>query len=191
MYHHRPDAHHRSGRRALNQFLTDSIIPSRDKAQGLLVPAEWTHVDELARTMLQADQQMCRDAGYEPCEAIFRMLLPAMNKFTFLAGGHVAAMFGTVARPLLHHLAENGKRTPEGQLWCLVGEFVSLAPWAWATKFKFAVNELLGHYDSLHAFISPRNEQMLRLARFVGGDLDGPMPFGPSQALFWKWTARI
>lgn len=175
----------------MKPFLINSIIPPKDRARGVLVPAEWTHVDELARTMLPADQEMCREAGYEPREAIFRMLLPAMNKFTFLAGGHVAAMFGTVARPRLHHLAEAGKRTPEGQLWCLVGDFVSWAPTAWCQKFKFAVTELLQHFDSLHAFIAPRNEQMVRLAKYVGGELEGPLPFGPKQALFWKWTARV
>jgi hypothetical protein len=167
----------------------NSVISSREHA-GMLVPADWEHVPELARTMSQADQDACRQAGYEPGEAVFRMLLPSLNKFTFMAGGHVAAMFGTCARPGFHRRAEQLKRTPEGQLWCFTGTYVGLAAQAWVDKFKFSVNELLAHFDSLHSHIGVENQQMLRLARHVGGELEGPLPFGPDRKMFWKYTLR-
>jgi hypothetical protein len=168
----------------------EAAIPIRDRARGWLVPATYEHVEELGRTMLPADVEMCRAGGYEPAEAVFRMWWPALNKFTFLAGGKVAAMFGTCAQPKHHKTAELLKRTPEGQLWCFTGEHVALAPNAWVDKFKFAVHELLKHFDALHAYIPVHNGQMVRLAEHVGGELEGPFPFGPKHELFWKYCVR-
>jgi len=162
----------------------------RDRYAGLLTPATYEQIEGFWPTMLEEDQAACREAGYEPREAVWRMAMPAMQKFSFVAGGRVGAMFGVCARPRVHHLAEAGARTPEGWLWCFVGHSVGLAPNAWVEKFKFAVNELVKHYDCLRAYIGVQQLQMLRLAKFVGGELEGPEPFGSKSTLFWKYTVR-
>lgn len=156
-----------------------------------LVPAAAEHCAELARTLdpvcAKSIAAADGDNGRHKIEQCFVL---ATNRFSVTLENQVLCMFGTWVPIRARHLAEAGKRTPWAELWLLLGTNFSRAPFNGLKLIRHAVHELCGYYDHLEAHISASDHRMLRIADWLGGELEEPAPWGDKRELFRKFTVR-
>lgn len=147
-----------------------------------LVPATQEHVEELARTMRQADRDEVWGAvGLEPLAALERTMAVARDPMTALADGRVAAMYGVESPSLL---------SPIGVPWLLSSDLMG-KHWTKAGRLsKQWVEEQRQKYDLLVNYVDQRHDKAVKWLLWLGFTLHDPEPYGPFGMMFRRFEMR-
>lgn len=142
------------------------------------------HAETLARCVRSeniAEMRACAGSSAMPIDVALESLEHSSLARTLIIGGEVAAIWGVFPETAL-----GGRAT----VWVLAGDAADRHPIAFAKISRLALEELLGHFDLLGAFVDARYERSLRWARWLGFSVGAPQPAGAAGQPFCPIAIR-
>lgn len=137
----------------------------------VIVKSRLRHAAALAPLMRAEDTaEVLASGGFSPFQALRSSMRHSKVCRTALVAGEVAAIFGAMADP------EPGV----GIVWMLTGQAVTKHPRAFLRACRPALAELHKDFPILWNAIDARYEAAIRWARWLGGEVLQPTPFGVS-----------
>lgn len=149
-------------------------------------PATLAHVEALAPTLRAGDVAEVQALGLSPLEALRQSVESSDEAWALGLDGDLAAVGGV---QVLHRATLLGP--PEsGSVWLLTGAAVERHRVSFAVATKQALRLLLRRYPLLVQAVDARYTAALRWARWLGGEVQPAVPWGPKEMpfhpVFWR-----
>lgn len=146
-----------------------------------IVPAIDAHVRELSKCLREEDAAEITCFDKEPHKMLWRGFKNSILKRTAIVDGKVAAMWGVGGVPM----------TETGTPWLMTSYACErISPLRFVRIYQEEVKRMLQAFPCLVNFVSANYTKSVRLLENVGFVLEEPVPLGPHNTLFRKFTMK-
>lgn len=154
-----------------------------DKINVKVVPAEFEHVESIAKNMREADRQELWASGLVTPELALKSAIKASDKaWTGLINDEPVCMFGVSRGTIAARI---------GSPWLLGTDALEMYQVPFLRRCRGYVSEMTEGFDTLINYVDARNAKSIRWLRWLGFDLEEARPAGVFGMPFHKFSMRI
>jgi len=145
-----------------------------------IIRATKEHALMLAGEMREADvDELWAGLRLKPLNAVLHSLEVTRNPRAGLADGKVMVMFG---------VAQHTHLTLTGYPWLLSSRGIHKHAKQFLKQTRFFLEEMKEEFDLLENFVDARNTQAIRWMKWMGFQIEDPVPWGVDQLPFHRFT---